>query len=144
MMHEMSLTEVTERYSIFSEKESAKFEELDAADVEAAQELLQQRIVQPPTVEESDKETDDSKKDRKSTTSRRMTSRTRRRVMRRRRFLKGGGEVEAEQEPVLEVDSELARSLTPKKRAARILRKTCLEVCKPEICCKDIAGKTVS
>lgn len=142
-MHETPLTEVTESCSIFFEKESAKFEEVDAADVEAAQELLKQRIVQPPKVEESDKETDDSKKDRKSTMSRRMTSRTRRRVM-RRRLLQRTGEVEVEQETVLEVDPELARRLTPKKRAARILKKTCLEVCKPEICCKDIAGKTVS
>ncbi|XP_076680481.1 dynein intermediate chain 3, ciliary-like [Andrena cerasifolii] len=132
---------IEENYFRTIEAESAKFVELDAADVEAAQELLRQRIVQPPKVQESDKETDDSTKDRKSTASRRMTSRTRSRMTMRRRLLQRSGEVEVEQEPVLEDDPERASRLTPKKRAARILRKTCLEVCKPEICCKDIAEK---
>lgn len=114
-------------------------EEIDPDDAEAAQELLKQRTVMPPVQEEEKPEKTEPRTEGKSMRSKKTQDRARR--MRRRQRSESKT---VEQEPILDIDPELMKKRYSKKRTTRILQKSCTDVCKPEICCKDMEGKTVS
>lgn len=109
--------------------------ELDEADVQAAQEILKERIVTKYMEMEVESEKEDVKKQRSIKT---FKSR-----MRTARSIPKIGEKE-EEEDIADVELDSIRIKDKKQRAKKILRNSCAnQVCKPEICCADMEGKTI-
>lgn len=109
--------------------------ELDEADVQAAQEILKERIVTKYMEMEVESEKEDVKKQR---SIKRFKSR-----IRTARSIPKIGEKEEEKD-IVDVDLDSIRIKDKKQRVKKILRNSCAkQVCKPEICCADMEGKTV-
>ncbi|XP_068983669.1 dynein intermediate chain 3, ciliary-like [Bombus flavifrons] len=112
---------------------SARYMELDEADVQAAQEILKERIVTKYMEMEVESEKEDVKKQR---SIKRFKSR-----IRTARSIPKIGEKE-EEEDIVDVDLDSIRIKDKKQRVKKILRNSCAkQVCKPEICCADMEEK---
>lgn len=111
--------------------------EIDPADVAAAKELLRQRVVTKPKEKVMELET---KKPKEQSSKRIWRSRS---LSVKRRDTQQIGTRDTNQEFATQVSDFDSRRKKGAKRV-EISRSCCMEVCKPEICCKDLIGKAVS
>ncbi|KAK1130138.1 hypothetical protein K0M31_019822 [Melipona bicolor] len=112
------------------EQISAQYTQLDESDVQAAQELLQDRTIVKPKKEKVEEEKEEIRRTRSIWKIRK----TKVKMIRSK---------EIEEARVVDVVPDSIRIKRRKPRARKVLRKICAKqvVCKPKICCADLEEK---
>ncbi|KZC05586.1 Dynein intermediate chain 3, ciliary, partial [Dufourea novaeangliae] len=133
---ESELMAAQKLYFQLVEEQMAKIEDIDPEDTLAAQSLLNLRVVTKPDDVEVESEQEDPKRERsqRSTKFRRRTTRK-----------KGASKIYESDlaiEPIMEADQGSQKGKGTRRRS--FLKSCPMEVCKPDICCKDVIGKRSS